>query len=442
MQANYPNCQFRCRKRGIGRDFFSASAMLLGVLASAALADHPTNESSVMVAPNPAYIQLQPEDDQVPPLRYDDRGDTCCCPAESPGYGFWVRPEFLLWWVKDFATPALVTSSPVGTAREDAGVLGEPGTFILEGDGFGGGIAPSARIRFGCWFDPHALYGVEASYLGLRGGAGSSFAASNAERILARPFFNVEPGVEGQDAELVAFPGQLEGNISLQGETTLHGAELLFRHSIRRCWTSLDFGAGWRYQHLGEELLISDFKRVIDASSGLPIGTTLEKSDRFATRNQFNGGQVGVTAQLRRCQWSVTLLMKMAFGNTRSEAEINGNSTTTVPSPGADPAVSVTNAGLLAQETNIGAYTRDGFSVIPEFGISLGCDLTDNLRATAGYTFLYWSQVARPGDQIDTDLNLSQLLPDTLVGIPRPEFTWVGTDFWAQGLNFAIEYQF
>jgi len=46
--------------------------------------------------------------------------------------------------------------------------------------------------------------------------------------------------------------------------------------------------------------------------------------------------------------------------------------------------------------------------------------------------------VARPGDQIDLDVNLSQLKPSGLVGPARPEFHWVGSDVWIQGLSAGL----
>lgn len=79
---------------------------------------------------------------------------------------------------------------------------------------------------------------------------------------------------------------------------------------------------------------------------------------------------------------------------------------------------------------------------MPELGITLGYDFTCRLRATFGYTFLYWSKVARPGEQIDTELNPSQFPPGTLVGAPHPQFVFHTSDFWAQGLNFGLEYRF
>jgi hypothetical protein len=48
----------------------------------------------------------------------------------------------------------------------------------------------------------------------------------------------------------------------------------------------------------------------------------------------------------------------------------------------------------------------------------------------------------RPGDQIDFDLNLSQLAPDGLAGNPRPRFPGIASDFWAQGFNLGLDWRF
>ena len=97
---------------------------------------------------------------------------------------------------------------------------------------------------------------------------------------------------------------------------------------------------------------------------------------------------------------------------------------------------------MLAQGTNIGTFTSNNFALIPQFDFTLGYDLTCRLRATVGYTFMYWTRVARPGDQIDTSVNLSQLGPNGLVGAPRPAVTGTTSDFWAQGLNVGLAYRF
>ena len=78
--------------------------------------------------------------------------------------------------------------------------------------------------------------------------------------------------------------------------------------------------------------------------------------------------------------------------------------------------------------------------------LDAGYQITPRLRGTVGYTFIYWPNVFRPGDQIDTNINLSQLPfvtgPGTLVGAAVPAPRNKGSDFWAQGLNFGLEFRY
>ena len=110
----------------------------------------------------------------------------------------------------------------------------------------------------------------------------------------------------------------------------------------------------------------------------------------------------------------------------------------------------VGTGGLLAEPSNIGIRSQDRFAVIPEMGVKLGYNFTPNIKAFVGYTFMYVSNVARPGDQIDRTVNISQqpiLLGTTavnppLVGAARPFPLFQTTDFWAQGVNFGLEIQY
>ena len=47
---------------------------------------------------------------------------------------YWVGVDYLGFWVKGNHIPPLVTTSPLGTPQNQAGVLGQPGTSILFGD--------------------------------------------------------------------------------------------------------------------------------------------------------------------------------------------------------------------------------------------------------------------------------------------------------------------
>ena len=88
-------------------------------------------------------------------------------------------------------------------------------------------------------------------------------------------------------------------------------------------------------------------------------------------------------------------------------------------------------------------HTKDQFTVVPEVGLKLGCQITSFLRLDVGYTFLWMSDVARPGNQIDTTVNRTQvpssLAFGPLVGPARPAFTFRESDFWAHGVSLGLE---
>jgi hypothetical protein len=355
-----------------------------------------------------------------------------------------VRAEYLLWSIKGFSTPALVSTSAVGTDRADAGVLGTPTSAVL----FGGNDTPSTaqsggRIRAGYWIDQCATTGVEIMYMNIGENSNTFTASTPQQPILARPFFNVAPNAGNQDAELVAYPGLLDGSISVFHQTSLQGAEVLMRRSLLQgCNFRVDVLAGWRYNRLDDQLLISDSKIAVGTGTGLALGTMLTEFDRFNTVNTFNGGVIGVGGNWCKCGWFVDGWMKLALGNNHSSTTISGQTTSTVPLQAGGAQVTTTQAGLLAQGTNIGTFTQNQFAVIPELGLNLSRQLSPRLRATCGYTVMYWSRVIRPGDQVDTSLNLTQLSTAGLTGTARPTYPGIASDVWAQGLNVGLDYRF
>jgi hypothetical protein len=99
--------------------------------------------------------------------------------------------------------------------------------------------------------------------------------------------------------------------------------------------------------------------------------------------------------------------------------------------------------GLLAQPgRNIGVYDRNEFGVVPEFGTTLGYQLTERLKLNVGYTSIYWSNVLRPGDQIDNTVN-TNLLPPAIPGnahMGQP-FAVREVDYWISGFTAGVEYR-
>jgi len=161
-------------------------------------------------------------------------------------------------------------------------------------------------------------------------------------------------------------------------------------------------------------------------------------SDRFTTRNRFYGGQVGLDTELRRGRWFLDLKGKIALGSNNQVVNINGNTIITDPRTG----TTALTGGLLALSTNSGHFTREMFAVAPEGTINVGYQISENVRAYVGYNLLYISDVVRPANQIDRAVNTNFLPPATPSLPVRPAFVFKGTDFWAQGLNFGLEFRY
>jgi hypothetical protein len=127
----------------------------------------------------------------------------------------------------------------------------------------------------------------------------------------------------------------------------------------------------------------------------------------------------------------------VAAGWNISHVNING---ATFISSGGPPTVS--SGGLLALPTNIGLVRYSHPTLIPEFGLNIAYDFTNHLRLRGGYNFLYWDQVRRPGQQIDTSIN-PNLIPVALGGGPvRPLVSRDETDIFVHGMNFGIEVRY
>ncbi|MCC6124343.1 MAG: BBP7 family outer membrane beta-barrel protein [Pirellulales bacterium] len=347
----------------------------------------------------------------------------------------WVRSEFLSMWGKSANLKPLATSSnSTVTDRTQAGVLGLPTTRVLfGGENEGSGYAPGGRFTLGYKCNPCEDTGLEVVYAFLGQNSADFHANNSSTPILARPFYDVQRSV--QDSLVVAFPNQQTGSLNIGLSNEFHSLEMLWRQSMTapNC-RQVDFLAGYRYGSFAETLSVNSTSTYIAQVGTIPVGTIVRVNDRFSAQNDFQGGVLGIATKQRYCRWSVELLGKMALGNTHSTIDIGGNRVVTVPSA----APETSSGGLLAQSTNSGRFEEHNFTVIPELGITLGYDLTERLQATLGYSFIYWSRVARPTDQLDLNVN-----PDPASGgNPAPLFRYVPGDYWVQGLTVGLDYRF
>ncbi len=369
---------------------------------------------------------------------------TVCCdlgPCDPCGPGFYVNGEYLLWWIRDPRVPPLITTGPVN-AGGIGGALGQPDTFVL----FGGreldyGTFSGGRVAAGVWCDPDETLAIEASgfYLGQQ--SVNFGVTSDQFPVLARPFFNLNADQEFR--EVVTAPELSTGAIIIEAPSQLWGADLNVRKNVLVGPNYVvDLFAGARYVDLDEGLQI---REAIVVDAGVPDfgGARITVLDRFDTRNQFVGGQVGVATEYHWRRWSLDLRGRVAIGGTRQSVHIAGGQQIA----GALVNNGAFRGGLLTQPSNIGDHERRRFSIVPEIGVNLAFHFTENLRAMVGYNLLYWTNVVRPGDQIDVGIDVSQIanfpppVPNS-TGTRRPAALFRETDFWAHGLTAGLEWRF
>lgn len=364
------------------------------------------------------------------------------CPDGSCGscsrccrrYGFWGSVEYLMWWARGTSLPPLVTTSVDGTPQSDAGVLGLPSTSILFGDQLGAGkLQSGGRVTFGLWLDEDHDVTVAGRFFGLGGDTTRFSQASTGSPILAQPFFNALLGQ--QDALIVAYPGYAIGGINARVSTdNILSAEafteiMMSRDSLRR----VDLVAGYQFFRLDDWLQVNSSSTIVQ--SGNPFeGFRVDVRDRFSTRNQFHGGEIGLRGRWARGQWSLNVLGQVALGNMNQQVTIAG--TTTVTTPGGGSAVNP--GGLLAAPSNIGTYQRDKFAYIPQLIANVHYHVNPCLSFHIGYNILWISDIALSGDQIDLGVNGS--FPNA--GPARPAFTFRDREYWLQGINFGLNWDF
>jgi hypothetical protein len=359
----------------------------------------------------------------------------------------YASAEYLLWWVRGSPLPPLVTTGSVNDPIP--GALGQPGTRVLfGGNTVGDGAQSGVRAMIGYWFNDDHTLGVEVGGFTLFSQSHGFSLTSLGSPLVFRPIVD---GITGANTvELVAAPGVLGGTVSASTTSSFQGAEANVRSNLWcGCNGYIDAILGFRYLALTESLTVSENLTVLippgtailvgGALATVPGGSGFALVDRFATQNRFYGAQVGVAGEYRfGTAWSIGGRVVVGLGTTEQVVDVSGSTRINGGSaPGGFP------GGLLTQTSNIGRHVRDLFGVVPEVGVNLGYQFTNHLRAFVGYNFLYWDNVVRPGNAVDLRVNPNLIPPPNGLGGPRlPAFAFRGSEFWAQGVTFGIEFRY
>ena len=352
------------------------------------------------------------------------------------GARFSASAEYLLWWMKD---------SPASPPLLSTGTLGDPDfSVVFGGRDYDTGAQPGGRFTIG--YRLNRDWALEASGFFLSSTAVTRTVVSTGALGSARlviPFFRVDDNREGRLT--MASPGEFQGDVRESLGNSLHGAELNVTRRIAGAdrWR-LDALAGVRYLRLRETLSLAG------SSVALDVPDVFEVTDVFETTNRFYGAQAGIKAEYGHDRWFAQVTAKVALGVMRQSLDVDGTLLTNDFNDLASPQTFV--GGVFAQPSNIGHYGRDRFAVVPEFGAKVGYRLTPWASLFVGYTFLYASAVARPGNQIDRGVNTTQGMAFQTPQTPAPSLTLAGparpaarirdTDFWAQGLSVGVSFSY
>lgn len=374
-------------------------------------------------------------------------GTSSFFPAPTPmSDRLWLRAEALYWATEAMNTPALVTTSRDGTAREQAGVLGLPTTQTLFGGDLNDSATPGARIEAGLFLTPAGAFGIQGEVFGLAE-QDDGFSGGSDRLILARPFFDSSRDLE--TAQLIDFPDIVDGTLSVDSRSDLRSLMLVGRAALCptcggncvNCQNTdrVDWLIGFRHLRLRDDLTFRE-----DLTSLVPnVDGQIRLDESFSTRNEFNGLQLGVIYKANLNRVWLESLLRVAVGNNNQRIAINGSTTLTELDD-----TETLPGGLLAQTSNIGTFERDQFTMVPEIGVTLGVRIFKHLHGTVGYSLLYFPSVVRAGDAIDTDIN-SNLIPpplnlpgEPLMGSARPRQQFIESDYWAQGLSLGAQLQF
>jgi hypothetical protein len=393
----------------------------------------PANRPTLSLAPIAGYGGTEPAP-QAPAPGCKDAFDSH---HVEPCNRFWASAEYLVWWTKSSRVPPLAATAPAQFAGRD--IPADQLTPIFGGTHLDFQAYSGARFSAGYMLDDEGSLGIDANYFFTETRVKRFIGGSTGDPLLGPTFFDLGNNLETIVAD--ADPGRFRGVVSVEAPSRFWGTEANVSVGIQPVFSDrLRLFAGFRYFELSEALTRVDQATGVGDNAGVVI-TGL---DHFGTRNQFYGGQIGFAAHSHMgVNWTFDVIGKFAMGGVREFINIDGASTLIQPGQ----PITLGNGNLLALGTNSGHFRKSKFAVLPELTVNLGYRITSHLNAFMGYNLLYLDKVARPADQIDFGVNTSQITflagsPGVLSGAPRPAPLLHSDSFWAQGMNFGLEFSY
>jgi hypothetical protein len=353
-----------------------------------------------------------------------------CSQAESSSLGtFTVIPEYILWSLREGRVPALLTTGPTATE----GVLGQKGTRVLYGDDR---LPTRHDDRFNgvrlslAWMSAGGEIGVEARGFILERDSTHFRLDSDGSQLLASPYFNP---LNGQQAsQIIAGKSPLRGLLS--GSFVGYSRIEWFGEELNGVIPLRNGCDGWRLDLLAGArfLQMRDRFEQTGVSYTAPGNQVLfSDMDNIRTSTIYYGGQLGLRTEYQWGRLFVQLRGEIGIGGDDEMIKAFGQSVVQTA------VMKLTfPVGLYVQPSNSGNFSRWNFDGVGEVDLNVGYKLTRWMRLFAGYTFLYWADPLRAGDQIDTVVNRAQAVVPTP---GRPRVSFKGDALWAQGVNAGVQ---
>jgi hypothetical protein len=345
-----------------------------------------------------------------------------------------VGAEALVAWLKKSPTPVPIITDNYADA---------PAVTIFLG---GGSVDtnPNAGLRLTGTYRVDNRLGVELSgfYIPTRHTTGTVSSTGEPGSVdLMLPFRDVT--IDQENVTEISFWPEYRGSAEAKFTNNLWGGELNLTWAMppADAWR-VDLLGGFRFLRLRESYDITT-SSPFNPPNPVDVWNTL---DSFDARNRFYGVQIGARAAYDQGPWVGSAIGKVALGSMQQRVSIDGFVETNDYNDYG--ATQIFPGGYFALPTNSGDHSRSTFAVVSELALNIGYRLTSQATVYLGYSFLYASNVARPGEQINRNINPTQTVsygndpPVTGIGPAQPTFSFRTTDFWAQTLSVGFAYLF
>ncbi len=345
------------------------------------------------------------------------------------GNSTWAQAEALLWFPQERSSVPLVSRAD-GAGSNSA--LDADGVTVF-GNQLGGDLSGGFRGDFGKFITRNVGFGGRFWILGDNTETFST-QSDGANESFGIPFFNTDAGLVGENAVVIsglagAPPQNFAGEVNAESKLSLFAAEAYGRFRFGSGGGfNLDLIGGYTHFDIEDDLFLNS-RRI--RTSGAQVGRVDEFTDSFQAENQFDGGQIGFESVMTRGRWMARSLTKVHLGNMNQRLSTSGTSQTTVPGP--PDTVTPFSNGIFNSGNATGE--RDVFTFAPEVNFKLAYRFRPNVLLSAGYTFIYWDNVALAGEQVNRNVDATRLLTNTASTDP---FRIVDSSLFVQGVDVGV----